>query len=255
MPSERRTCVQERLGHEMQKRSLRDLQVSSIGLGCMGMSAFYGSTDQEEGIATIRRAVPTHAVMWVSWPQACMIPLSTPARLVPRAWLAKGRPVCSSTGSASMSARSRAVPAEPVNRLLSGIFAAERWWLGRLNLPFGVSLFAVLGDLFEPKTFGGLFGAAPSVALATLALSIHAHGAAYGAASGTVVEEGGDSDMALVLVRLGRHRHPGVVGEQGDDGVRVSVRERVRETADELTLLRGDREVHASGIRPRSRVL
>lgn len=44
-----------------------------------------------------------------------------------------------------------------------------------------VSLFAVLGDLFEPKTFGGLFGAAPSVALATLALSIHAHGAAYGA--------------------------------------------------------------------------
>ncbi len=44
-----------------------------------------------------------------------------------------------------------------------------------------VSLFALLGDLCEPKTFGGLFGAAPSVALATLALSIHAHGAAYGA--------------------------------------------------------------------------
>ena len=44
-----------------------------------------------------------------------------------------------------------------------------------------VSLFALLGDLFEPKTFGGLFGAAPSVALATLALSVHAHGATYGA--------------------------------------------------------------------------
>ncbi|MEU8970660.1 aldo/keto reductase [Streptomyces monashensis] len=41
----------------MQKRSLRDLQVSAIGLGCMGMSAFYGSTDQDEGVQTIRRAL------------------------------------------------------------------------------------------------------------------------------------------------------------------------------------------------------
>src|SRR4051812_43737460 len=42
-----------------------------------------------------------------------------------------------------------------------------------------VSLFALLGDLFEPKSFSGLFGAAPSVAIATLTLTIHAHGAAY----------------------------------------------------------------------------
>src|ERR1043165_8801081 len=44
-----------------------------------------------------------------------------------------------------------------------------------------VSLFALLGDLFQPKSFSGLFGAAPSVALATLALAIQGHGAAYAA--------------------------------------------------------------------------
>jgi aryl-alcohol dehydrogenase-like predicted oxidoreductase len=31
--------------------------VSAIGLGCMGMSAFYGSTDQDEGVRTIHRAL------------------------------------------------------------------------------------------------------------------------------------------------------------------------------------------------------
>jgi hypothetical protein len=35
-----------------------------------------------------------------------------------------------------------------------------------------VSTFALLGDLFKPKSFAGLFGAAPSVALATLALAV-----------------------------------------------------------------------------------
>ncbi|WP_033308750.1 aldo/keto reductase [Streptomyces iakyrus] len=41
----------------MQKRGLRELQVSAIGLGCMGMSAFYGTADEEEGVATIRHAL------------------------------------------------------------------------------------------------------------------------------------------------------------------------------------------------------
>jgi hypothetical protein len=34
-----------------------------------------------------------------------------------------------------------------------------------------VSLFAATGEAFKPKTFAGLFGAAPSVAIATLTLA------------------------------------------------------------------------------------
>jgi uncharacterized membrane protein (GlpM family) len=34
-----------------------------------------------------------------------------------------------------------------------------------------VSVFAILGDVLRPKSFAGLFGAAPSVALATLTLT------------------------------------------------------------------------------------
>jgi aryl-alcohol dehydrogenase-like predicted oxidoreductase len=41
----------------MDHRKLGNLNVSAIGLGCMGMSAFYGTTDADESLATIARAV------------------------------------------------------------------------------------------------------------------------------------------------------------------------------------------------------
>ena len=41
----------------MRKVSLGELTVSAQGLGCMGMSEWYGNTDWDESIATIRRAL------------------------------------------------------------------------------------------------------------------------------------------------------------------------------------------------------
>ena len=42
-----------------------------------------------------------------------------------------------------------------------------------------VSAFSVMGDLFRPKSLAGIFGAAPSVALATLGLTLVSEGADY----------------------------------------------------------------------------
>src|SRR5665213_875193 len=41
----------------MQTRHLGSLSVSALGLGCMGMSEFYGRGDEEESISTIHRAL------------------------------------------------------------------------------------------------------------------------------------------------------------------------------------------------------
>ena len=47
-----------------------------------------------------------------------------------------------------------------------------------------VSAFALLGDILRPKSFAGLFGAAPSVALATLSLTLLKEGGQYAALEG-----------------------------------------------------------------------
>jgi hypothetical protein len=44
-----------------------------------------------------------------------------------------------------------------------------------------VAVFALIGSCLKPRSFAGLFGAAPSVALATLGLSVAEHGRPYSA--------------------------------------------------------------------------
>jgi hypothetical protein len=53
-----------------------------------------------------------------------------------------------------------------------------------------VSAFAMLGDVLRPKSFAGLFGAAPSVALATLGIAVYLHGADYAALQGQAMMPG-----------------------------------------------------------------
>jgi hypothetical protein len=59
-----------------------------------------------------------------------------------------------------------------------------------------VSLFALSGDIVRPKSFAGIFAAAPSVALATLALTISRDGPAFAAQEGRAMIAGAVAFMA-----------------------------------------------------------
>ena len=72
-----------------------------------------------------------------------------------------------------------------------------------------VSAFALLGDMLRPKSFAGLFGAAPSVALATLGIALWQHGASYAAVQGKTMIWGALALLAysiFVCHLLMRHR-------------------------------------------------
>ena len=74
-----------------------------------------------------------------------------------------------------------------------------------------VSFFSLLGGLFRPRSFAGLFGAAPSIALATLPLTIRKNGAIYAAIEGRSMLAGAVALLIysfLVSWLLLRHKFP-----------------------------------------------
>ena len=76
-----------------------------------------------------------------------------------------------------------------------------------------VSAFALLGEILKPKSFAGVFGAAPSVALATLALTIATDGAAYAALEARSMMAGGGAFFlyAWMISRVMMHRRVGAM--------------------------------------------
>src|ERR1700722_17824050 len=74
---------------------------------------------------------------------------------------------------------------------------------------FIVSLFAILGEVLRPKSFAGLFGAAPSIALATLGITINKKSLTFAALEGRSMMIGTSAFFTYALLTswvLRRHK-------------------------------------------------
>jgi hydrogenase-4 membrane subunit HyfE len=63
-----------------------------------------------------------------------------------------------------------------------------------------VSFFSILADVLRPKSFAGLLGAAPSIALATLGLTIRHNGIMFAATEARSMILGAGAFLAYALV-------------------------------------------------------
>jgi Protein of unknown function (DUF3147) len=81
-----------------------------------------------------------------------------------------------------------------------------------------VSFFAALGDVVKPKSFAGLFGAAPSVALVTISITILADGRSYAAMEARSMIVGASAFflyayvVGLLLMKYRWHSAPVTIG-------------------------------------------
>ena len=79
---------------------------------------------------------------------------------------------------------------------------------------FFVSAFAVLGDILRPRSFAGLFGAAPSIAIATLLIAFLKEGPAYAAVEARSMIVGSSALLAYSLIScqlMKRFEMPGLL--------------------------------------------
>jgi hypothetical protein len=76
-----------------------------------------------------------------------------------------------------------------------------------------VSVFSICADLLRPRRFAGLFGAAPSVALASLALTFRQHDGSYVALEGRSMIFGAIAFLiyAYVAGQLLKRTHKGAL--------------------------------------------
>ena len=77
-----------------------------------------------------------------------------------------------------------------------------------------VSMFSSLSDILKPKSFAALFGAAPSVALATVGLAIVTKGTAYAALEARSMVGGAIAMFVysyLVMLMMLRFRPPAML--------------------------------------------
>jgi aryl-alcohol dehydrogenase-like predicted oxidoreductase len=114
------SAVPEKGSPAMQQRQLGSLTVSALGLGCMGMSAFYGTTDEGEAIATIHRALELGVTFFDT---AEMYGPFTNEQLVGKALAGRRDEVVLAT---KFGIRFAPTPENPINRVIDGSTANVR---------------------------------------------------------------------------------------------------------------------------------
>jgi len=72
-----------------------------------------------------------------------------------------------------------------------------------------VSAFSAVGDVFRPRSFAGLFGAAPSIAIATVTITVWTEGRGYAATEGRSMVIGALAlgVYSIIVCRLLKRRH------------------------------------------------